>query len=166
MAVQVAAVLEDLVAERAAVHPLVLSDFVPLHESERLRAAQHAVLPRRQQQQLGPLHWELHVYGQNPKINPESSGPEPPLGSGSPPLSSPLLTEAVASGRDHAGPASPSLPPLARPLPGAERSRQRPAVVLGGTHVQGQQQVDGLALVQVNEHGAWGRQEEPERALI
>lgn len=42
MSVQVAAVLEDLVAEGAAVHPLVLSGFVSLQDRRAFRSAQQA----------------------------------------------------------------------------------------------------------------------------
>lgn len=59
MPVQVAAVLEDLVAQRAAVHPLVLSEFVPLDDGEPLRTTQQAVLCCRDH--LGPPGQQLHI---------------------------------------------------------------------------------------------------------
>lgn len=42
VSVEVAAVLKDLVAERAAVNSLVLSDFVPLHDGGVVWSAQRA----------------------------------------------------------------------------------------------------------------------------
>lgn len=42
MSVEVAAILEDLVAEGAAVHPLVLSGFVPLQDGPAVWRAQQA----------------------------------------------------------------------------------------------------------------------------
>lgn len=59
MPVQVAAVLEDLVAQGAAVNPLVLSEFVPLDDRQPLWTTQQAVLCCREQ--LGPLRQQLHI---------------------------------------------------------------------------------------------------------
>lgn len=59
MPVQVAAVLEDLVAQRAAVHPLVLPDFVSLQDGEPLGTTEQGVFCCCQK--LGPLRWELQI---------------------------------------------------------------------------------------------------------
>lgn len=60
--VEVAAVLEDLVAEGAAVHPLVLSGFVSLHDSPAVWSAQQAAaLCCCWGHRLGTLHGGLHI---------------------------------------------------------------------------------------------------------
>lgn len=62
VSVQVATVLEDLAAERAAVNPLVLSGFVPLQDRSSVRETQQAAgLCCLWRPRLQPFLWGLHI---------------------------------------------------------------------------------------------------------